>query len=486
MANCFIIHGTMGCPDENWFFWAQTEIAKVLNCEKYDVITPHFPYVVGNNEYQGYNLWKSILLTYKNAGLINQDTIFIGHSLGPVFIFRFLEETKTYVKAVISVSGKNNNWLNIKSFDNFNFDFYCNWKQLSNSVQYAKYRYAIYGSNDPYISQLNCKKFASAIQAEEIMIENGGHINAAAGYTKFPLLIDIIKKIMSNEPPTKYITGKNFLDLEEPIEESADLIFNKAKELCGHGVMAEDCTWYHSVWQYLRLMNLVSTPAWHDVFYQKELGSVFASKKRAHVLVSGTADYSMLAYVLYAAKTNKCQVDVDVLDTCKTPLFACEWFAAREGENINTINEDILKFNCNDSYDVICTDAFLTRFDKKTAQAVVDKWYMLLKKGGTIITTVRIYEKAGNISKSELEQSACEFADKARERSSKLQDHIQFSANKIADMAYTYAINMTSNNIGNKDCILSLFDKFEISYYVNNVLGEFKRTKYLEIVATKK
>ena len=115
--NCIIVHGTMGNPDENWFLWAQTEIAKVLGCEKYEVLVPHFPYVIGSNENQGYDLWKKIMLAYANAGLINEETILIGHSLGPVFIYRFLYDTKIKVKAVISVSGKNNNWLNMLNID---------------------------------------------------------------------------------------------------------------------------------------------------------------------------------------------------------------------------------------------------------------------------------------------------------------------------------------------------------------------------------
>ena len=484
--NCIIIHGTMGCPDENWFLWAQTEIAKILGCEKYEVLTPHFPYVPGSGPNKGYDLWKNILLSYKNAGLINQETIFIGHSLGPVFIYRFLQETKTYVKAVVSVSGKNNNWLNLKAFDNFNFDFYYDWKKLAEASVFSKYRYAIYSTNDPYISLLNCKKFAKATGSEEIVLENAGHINAKAGYTKFPLLLDVIKKIQKNEPIKTQLKSETFLDLEEPIEESADLISDKAKELCGHGIMGEDCTWYHSVWQYLRLMNLVSTPAWHDEFYQQAFYEAFKKKNECKVLVSGTADYSILAYILYVAKQAKCNVAVDVLDTCKTPLFACEWFAKREGVKINTINKSIFDYSPSKKYDVVCSDAFLTRFKKAEAKEVIEKWKSLLRIGGQIITTVRVYDSSSKLSKEEKEMKVNEFVEKAKERSAKIQDRIQFSPNKIGEMAHAYATRMKSNNLGNEKSVVSLFDGMENKYKVNTVLGEFERTKYVEIVSTKK
>ena len=44
---------------------------------------------------------------------------------------------------------------------------------------------------------------------------------------------------------------------------------------------------------------------------------------------------------------------------------------------------------------------------------------------------------------------------------------------------------MTSNDLGNKESIIKLFDKYKLDYQENIVLGEFYRTKYLEIVATK-
>ena len=485
--NCIIIHGTMGCPDENWFLWAQKEIAKIIGCERYEVLTPHLPYIVGNNEFQGYDLWKQIMMVYAKAGLINEDTIFIGHSLGPVFIYRFLYETKIKVKAVISVSGKNNNWLNIRAFDDYNFDFYCDWSILKEASKYAKYRYAYYSDCDPYIPLINCKKFANATQSEEILIKNGGHINAAAGYKKFPQLLPLIRKIVKQDlRETNSNKNKNFLDVEEPIGESADLICDKARELCAHGIMDENCYWYHSAWQYLRLLNLVSTPVWHDTFYIAQLQKALKKEEINNILISGTADYSMLAYVVDAIKKTKANAKVYVLDTCKTPLYACRWFAEKEKFPIEIINEDIFKYKNDNYFDIICTDAFLTRFDKKNAIKVVRAWEKLLKDEGCIITTVRLHDEKDNLTEEQREKYINEFAEKARERCEKNQKYIQYSPRKLSKMAEEYARKMISNNIGSKEEMLEMFDKFTTTYKENTVLGEFYRTKYLEIVAKKK
>ena len=64
---------------------------------------------------------------------------------------------------------------------------------------------------------------------------------------------------------------ENYLNLEEYLKDSADKVCNFSIKNCKHGIMAKDCdcTWYHSVWQYLRLLGLVSTPSWHDQFFKK-------------------------------------------------------------------------------------------------------------------------------------------------------------------------------------------------------------------------
>lgn len=184
------------------------------------------------------------------------------------------------------------------------------------------------------------------------------------------------------------------MELNKCLKESANLIYNKSKELCKNGIMDEDCFWYHSIWQYLRLFNMVSSPTWHDKFYSEELTNALIRGEEQNILICGTADYSLLAYVLYAIKTsNQTNVNIYVLDTCKTPLYCCKWFAEKENIKIKTINVDILNYNKNNYFDLIGTDAFLTRFERKKVPQLIDKWYELLKENGKIITTVRIHEK---------------------------------------------------------------------------------------------
>jgi len=264
---------------------------------------------------------------------------------------------------------------------------------------------------------------------------------------------------------------------------SANLMYDKANELCGNEIFDNDCAWYHSAWQYLRLLNVVSTPVWHDEFYTKELQNSLDSGY--NILISGTADYTMLVYVSEAIKKlNLKDTNIYVLDSCKSPLFCCKWYAEKTNIIINTVNEDILKYENEKFFDVICTDAFLTRFDKITVPKVIDKWRKLLKKDGKIITTVRIHDK-NDLDSSNKEEAINHFIDTVRLKTVENQKYIKFSPEQMVNLAENYIKKMKSNNLGDEKDILNFFDKFSTKYNIKTVKGELKQTKYIELVAKK-
>jgi hypothetical protein len=50
----------------------------------------------------------------------------------------------------------------------------------------------------------------------------------------------------------------NALELEEPMVTTAPVVQTLAPVLCqGDHVSPEDCSWYHGIWQYLRIFNMV-------------------------------------------------------------------------------------------------------------------------------------------------------------------------------------------------------------------------------------
>lgn len=273
--------------------------------------------------------------------------------------------------------------------------------------------------------------------------------------------------------------------LEDYLKISANNMYDKAHQLCKNGIVGKDCSWYHATWQYLRLLNVVSSPTWHDSFYTNEITSALKNKKQPNVLISGTADYTMLAYVIECIK----KLDINdskiyVLDTCNTPLYFCKWYAEKNKYTINTINDDILKYKNENFFDIICTDAFLTRFNKTIVPKVIDKWKTLLKINGKIITTIRIHDN-NDLNHAEEDEAILKFCDKVKRRTTKYKDYIKFSPEEMYKIAENYARKMKSNNLGDKEAILEYFNEFKNVYRLNTIPVELKETEYLELVAEK-
>ena len=90
------------------------------------------------------------------------------------------------------------------------------------------------------------------------------------------------------------------------------------------------CGWYHGTWQYLRLLNMVAVPPWYGR-YNEALSAILRRQPQAEVLISACADYGMLATLHEAIVTSGASPRIAIYDICRTPLLACEWYAARHG-----------------------------------------------------------------------------------------------------------------------------------------------------------
>lgn len=176
MKNYYIIHGSFSSPYSNWFGF----LHDFIQDEGKQVYVPDFPIGVG---YQNYENWSKLLKYYLDLGLINKDTVIIGHSIAPVFICKFLIENKVKVNKLIFVCGFNN-YLGInEEYDSVNKSMYVD--NLEQVKKYADEIICFYSNNDPYVKYEVEKDFADKISTEQILIPNGGHINSESGYDTF-------------------------------------------------------------------------------------------------------------------------------------------------------------------------------------------------------------------------------------------------------------------------------------------------------------
>jgi len=276
------------------------------------------------------------------------------------------------------------------------------------------------------------------------------------------------------------------VDLEEPLVLSADLIRGVADVLCTHDHVDRDsCSWYHGSWQYLRLLNMVSTPTWHSSFYLDHIRKGIEGRSSPKVLITGTADYSMFAYVDAAARLGGCAPTIQVVDLCPTPLFACSWYAKRVQRPVTTVERDILQLGeapLDEPCDVICTDAFLTRFSTEDVTLIAQVWASNLRPGGKLVTTVRVHPRS--LPGRSSEEAVRDFRERAQQRSQRWETFLDIASPDIGELADAYARRMQSTNLGDEERILeSLRDAgFEItSSALAEVDGELYPTTYLRV-----
>ena len=182
MKNYFIIHGSFVDSDTDWYPWIRDELKKTNQ----NVIAPNFP--VGL-EIQCYDAWKKELDKYKDY--INENTIFIAHSIGPIFVVKYILENNLKIDSLYSVSGFNG-LINIKDFDKVNSSFFMN--DYTNFEKNCKNRVAFHSDNDPFVPQSLLIEFAKNIKANTHIIKNAGHFIEDDGYLTFPELLSSINE----------------------------------------------------------------------------------------------------------------------------------------------------------------------------------------------------------------------------------------------------------------------------------------------------
>ncbi len=182
--NIFIIHGSYGNENENWFPWLKENLEK----SGYTVFVPHFP----TPDNQSLENWLEVFKEYTKY--LDKDSVMIGHSLGVAFILNILENINFQIKSSFLISGFIE-LLNNPEFDEINKTFInknFNFTKIKNNCN----KFFIYHSdNDPYVNIDKAKNLAQKLNEEIVIVKNAGHFNTSSGYNKFELLLENIKEI---------------------------------------------------------------------------------------------------------------------------------------------------------------------------------------------------------------------------------------------------------------------------------------------------
>jgi uncharacterized protein len=177
MKTAYIFYSIEGHQGENWFPWLKEELEK----KEYTVIIPHLPH----SDNPLFIEWAEEMNNYP----IDEETIFIGHSLGAPFILALLEQHK--VRAAYLVSGfistlDNKYGKKMISFTERSFD----WDAIKRNCKFFR---VIHSDNDPYVPLERAEEVAKKLHTQVYIIPGAGHFNTEAGFTEFPQLLELIQ-----------------------------------------------------------------------------------------------------------------------------------------------------------------------------------------------------------------------------------------------------------------------------------------------------
>lgn len=183
MKRVFIVHGYTGYPEKNWFPWLKAELEK-LNVQ---VTVPAMP----NTESPQFSEWLPHL--QKTVGSVDEETYFVGHSLGCPTILRFLEAMPENQKAggVVLVAGfaEPIHFTELNSFTESEW----NDEKIQQSVNKI---ILINSDNDEHVPLAMGERMRNRFNAELVVLNNAGHINEKSGHTTVPFVLDELKKVM--------------------------------------------------------------------------------------------------------------------------------------------------------------------------------------------------------------------------------------------------------------------------------------------------
>ena len=186
----FIIHGWDGYPEEGWFPWLKKE----LETKGFAVFVPQLP----KPDEPRINNWVPKLKEI--VGIPDEQTYFIGHSMGCQTIARYLETLPENEKigGVVFVAGYFKRLTNLED-DEVVSSVAQEWLTTPLNLERVKARLktsvAIFSDNDPYVPLDNKDDFLNAL-GSKIVIEHGqGHFSGSTGIKELPAALQTVLEV---------------------------------------------------------------------------------------------------------------------------------------------------------------------------------------------------------------------------------------------------------------------------------------------------
>lgn len=249
-------------------------------------------------------------------------------------------------------------------------------------------------------------------------------------------------------------------ELDAALRISAPLAWRLAGETCCDDPdSANYCSFYHRLWQYLALLSVTTSIRTDSAFLIGKFRDLARDGNFSRVLVSGTADYAMLAHILWAYGLEDAPVDVTVLDICQSPLAQNRWYAERRGQEIECVQADILEFSAPAGFDVICSHSFLGWFGPPQRRRLVAKWFETLRPGGEVVTAKRLQNHPPDSVRPLTAGEAAKFRDRVYRAASETRIALGVAPDELAAAAGQYGEAWAHYHIRSEQALRDLFEE---------------------------
>ena len=181
----YIIHGWDGYPDEGWFPWLKTELEK----NGFQVHIPAMPEPAEPK----IEAWVSHLS--KIVGDVDENTFFVGHSIGCQTILRYLESLPVdkKVAGAVFVAG----WFILSDLETQE-EKVIGKPWLETPIDFAKVKqhttkfFAVFSDDDEVVPMENRKLFEVRLGAKTALEHSKGHFSGSDGVKELPVVLEAI------------------------------------------------------------------------------------------------------------------------------------------------------------------------------------------------------------------------------------------------------------------------------------------------------
>jgi uncharacterized protein len=178
MDRVFIIHSWTTNPGFGWYPWLKKELTK----KGFKVQVLKMP------DTNRPRIGKWVSHVAKNVKKLDENTYFVGHSIGCQTIMRYLAKQKTKAGGAVLVAG----WFTLKGLETKE-----DWKianpWLNTPMNLAKVKRtkitAILSDNDQFVPLENKKLLKQKLGAKIIMKHKSGHFDEEDGFKKLPIAL---------------------------------------------------------------------------------------------------------------------------------------------------------------------------------------------------------------------------------------------------------------------------------------------------------